>query len=331
MAELLLGVDAGNTKTVALVATSGGQVVGHGRAGCGDIYGAGSEAEALAALDAAILEALTIAGAERPDLLAGGFSLAGADWPEDYALLEAHLRARGFGRCITVVNDGLGPLRAGSPDGTGVAVVCGTGLAVGARGPAGATWHGSFWLETRGARRLGGSALRAAVRAELGIAPPTSLTHRLSAFHGVGTVEEALHLFTRRRDDGRPPIADLATLLFDEAAAGDPVAGEIVDRAGEEIAAYALVAARRVHLPDTPWPLVLAGGVFRHPSQLLARAIAAGVQREYPTARPVRPRLEPAAGALLLGFDTAGIVTTPEVMAAIAATLPPHDVFATGG
>src|SRR6185312_1179927 len=35
----VLGVDAGNTKTVALVARLDGTVVGAGRAGCGDIYG----------------------------------------------------------------------------------------------------------------------------------------------------------------------------------------------------------------------------------------------------------------------------------------------------
>jgi N-acetylglucosamine kinase-like BadF-type ATPase len=43
----LLGVDGGNTKTIALVARSDGAIVGAGRAGCSDVYGAASEEAAL--------------------------------------------------------------------------------------------------------------------------------------------------------------------------------------------------------------------------------------------------------------------------------------------
>ena len=39
-APLVLGVDAGNSKTVALVAGPDGEVLGAGRGGPGDIYGA---------------------------------------------------------------------------------------------------------------------------------------------------------------------------------------------------------------------------------------------------------------------------------------------------
>jgi len=43
LAHLVLGVDAGNTKTIALVARDNGEILGYGRSGCGDIYGATSE------------------------------------------------------------------------------------------------------------------------------------------------------------------------------------------------------------------------------------------------------------------------------------------------
>ena len=38
----VLGVDGGNTKTIALLALLDGTIVGSGRGGCGDIYAAGS-------------------------------------------------------------------------------------------------------------------------------------------------------------------------------------------------------------------------------------------------------------------------------------------------
>jgi len=135
--DLLLGVDAGNTKTLALVSRLDGTIVGSGRSGCGDIYGAASEEEAVAAIEDAACTALGAARARSSDLRAACFSLAGADWPEDIEFLTKAMRSRGLGREATIVNDALGALRAGSEDGTGVAVNCGTGLAVGAYGDGG--------------------------------------------------------------------------------------------------------------------------------------------------------------------------------------------------
>ena len=47
MTRLLLGVDGGRTKTVALVAEPGGAIVGAGRAGCADIHAAASAEPAI--------------------------------------------------------------------------------------------------------------------------------------------------------------------------------------------------------------------------------------------------------------------------------------------
>ena len=87
----------------------------------------------------------------------------------NYNLLSQNLQegGRGYGQRIVIVNDAMGALRAGSPDGTGVVVACGTGAAVGARHPDGRIWHSSFWQEVQGADELSLSALRAVYRAEL--------------------------------------------------------------------------------------------------------------------------------------------------------------------
>ncbi|HMO60320.1 MAG TPA: BadF/BadG/BcrA/BcrD ATPase family protein, partial [Roseiflexaceae bacterium] len=203
--DLILGVDGGNTKTLALVVRCDGTIVGAGRAGCGDIYGAVSPAAAIAEIEQAVEEALAAAGVVAADLVAGAFSLAGADWPEDFALLEAAMRRAGYGRTITVVNDAIGALYAGSPDGTGVAVACGTGAAIGARNAAGQIWHSSFWQEPQGAGELSSRALRAVYRAELGIDPPTMLTALILAAFAATSVEAVLHQLTAR-DMARPEV-----------------------------------------------------------------------------------------------------------------------------
>src|SRR5712691_2248936 len=146
MGNFLLGVDGGNTKCVALVARRDGTIVGAGRAGCSDIYAVDDPATALAEIDLAVSSALASAGASTDDVEAAGFSLAGADWPEDHDFLRDELSRRlpRVGH-LEVVNDALGALRAGASDGVGLAVVCGTGGCVGARSPDGRAWHSSWW------------------------------------------------------------------------------------------------------------------------------------------------------------------------------------------
>jgi len=60
--RIFLGVDAGNTKTLAVAATEDGAIIGSGRSGCGDIYGASTPEEALANIDGAVDVALESAG-----------------------------------------------------------------------------------------------------------------------------------------------------------------------------------------------------------------------------------------------------------------------------
>ena len=95
----MLGVDGGNTKTLAAVADEPGRTLGMGRAGAADIYNAPKPAVAVEAMAAAVEQALAAAGVPAGELAAAVFSLAGADWPEDFTLLEGTLpraaRARG--------------------------------------------------------------------------------------------------------------------------------------------------------------------------------------------------------------------------------------------
>ncbi len=157
----VLGLDAGNTKTIALIARADGQVVGSGRAGCGDIYNNPTPAHAFDTMLAATYAALAQAGLRLAEVGAVCGSLAGADWPEDYAFIRAGLAERGLarGEGLLIFNDALGALRAGAPQGVGVAVVCGTGAASGARAADGRYWHSSWWQEPQGAEQLGEKAL----------------------------------------------------------------------------------------------------------------------------------------------------------------------------
>lgn len=323
----MLGIDTGNTKTVALVATLQGEVKGYARRGCGDIYGT-ETSEALRAINEAGNEALHNAGVNTSHFAATVLSAAGADWPEDFALIAGSAKANGLGASPIVVNDAIGGLRAGSPDGTGVVVACGSGAAVGARSRDGRIWHGSFWQGVQGAGELAEKTLRAVYRAELGIAPATSLTDAVLHHFNTDSVEAVLHLLTALGQP-HPNTRSLSRVLMNVADAGDPVAQRIVIEQGHGLGDYALVAARKTGQMDSPFHLVLTGGVLRHTSPLLRNAIIARVQEDAPFAQPIRSEMEPAFGAVMLALEAARVVIDEGVRERLRTTAPPFAFFET--
>jgi N-acetylglucosamine kinase-like BadF-type ATPase len=335
--QYVLGVDGGNTKTIALVAALDGTILGAGRGGCGDIYNAepgtewpDSAAAAVANIEYAVLSALEAAQIKASDLLVGVFSMAGADWPEDFAYLQAAMEARGFGRTIFVQNDALGVLHAGSSDATGVSVVLGTGAGTGARGHDGRTWHSSTWQDqVGGSSHLGQKTLNAVYRSELGIEPPTTLTSRVLDFFYLNTVEEVLHHFTSREKRLTVRVDQLTPILLDEAHAGDSVAMRIVQEHGWALGNYALVAARRVGIEETAFTLVLAGGVFRHPSTLLADAIIERVRTTSPAVQPTLCRFEPIIGVLFTALEAAKVAVDDALLEKLVPTIPGPTLFST--
>lgn len=321
MTEFVLGVDGGNTKTVALVANTDGVIVGAGRGGCSDIYGASSFESAIAEIEAAVKAALP-EGASTSDIATAVFSLAGADWEEDKADLSVALGRLVPCAAVTVINDAIGALRAGTPDGVGVSVVVGTGGCVGAGGPDGRQWHSSWWALDTGAWAIGGDALRAVYGAELGIGPPTALSKAALDLFGGADVEDVLHAFTRRGGRDAWDSALLAPSVLRLALAGDEVALTIMRDHGSKLGAVARVAADKVGL-GAPFPLVLLGGVLRgEGSELLTREITACL----PGATPVRPAHEPVAGALLAALDRTGETYDP---GQVEATMPGPDLYVT--
>ena len=323
MGSLLLGADGGNTKTVAVVAGRDGSILGAGRSGNSDLYNAPSVDAALASIAAAAAQALSAAGATGADVDAACFSLAGADWAEDFELLRRELPARiGLAAEPLVVNDAVGAIRAGTPDGVGTAVVCGTYGVSSARNAAGEVFHLGFWPDSCGARPLGREALSAVWRADLGYGPATSLTRRALDTYAVPDPIALLHEYTRRGGPGPDAVDRLAPAVLDEADAGDEVAAAIVANQGRILGDQTQACAERVGLAGGEFPVVLAGGVFRHASRLLAETL----MQRIPGGRAVPAAHEPAVGALLFAFDRAGVKADE---ARLRATAPPAATYAT--
>ena len=309
--QLLLGVDGGNTKTIALVARTDGSIIGAGSAGCSDIFNAPSEADALFELDAAVNQALAAAGVGPQQIAHGTFGLAGADWPEDMVYLETHVRSRGYGKQVSVTNDAIPALRAGTDDGVGVVISYGTGLAAAARNASGQSWHSGFWAEPLGGGRMGHDALYQVLRAELQIDPATTLRAAVLAHFDRNDIATALRdMFGHDRPAlSERDYARLAPAVLECARTGDAAAVRIVNEHARKLSEYALAAARQVDLPPPGSTLVLNGGLFRDQTGTLMSALQRYLPHEGGFAT-TRLGEEPALGALLMALDDARIELT---------------------
>jgi N-acetylglucosamine kinase-like BadF-type ATPase len=83
-------------------------------------------------------------------------------------------------------------------------------------------------------------------------------------------------------------------------AAGDSMAAGLIEQAGQELALAARAVHRQIELGTEPFPVILAGGVFKAVPSLpepLTRHL------DLPAARPSLLAVEPACGAVALALD----------------------------
>ncbi len=328
--SLYLGIDAGNSKTLAVVADSTGRILGCARGGVGDIYAAGGSEPAVRVVAELVDEVLDRAGARRDHLRSAAFRLAGIDWPEDRRLwgdaLDEVLAPR---TRRTIKNDGFALLRCGSADGVGVAVSLGTGAAIAGRGESGEEFAVSWWFQDYlGAAGLGHDAIRAIMLAEIGLGPATDLHGALTDLYGAQDAESLLHLMTRRGSTfGHLELARASRAVVETAAAGDPVAESIVDEHVRRALDYIGVCARRVGLEvdGAGFTVTLGGSVLTAPASLLRSRLVAAAQVTHPAIRFGTERAVPVIGALLDAIAEGGTVIDSELHhRLLGAELPPN-------
>jgi N-acetylglucosamine kinase-like BadF-type ATPase len=306
-APLVLAIDGGNSKTDLALVRADGELLALVRGPLSSPHHLGL-AGALQVIDDLLLEALSDAGIENgvgavADV--GQLLLAGVDFPSEVEEMQKAAAARGFARKLTVGNDTLAVLRAGTEDGWGVAVVCGAGInCVGvapdrrqARFPA-LGWTTGDW---GGGYDVGLAATMAAARSEDGRGEKTTLERAVPAHFGLETpmqLAEAVH--AGRIEQRR--VIELAPVVFAEAER-DPEAAAIVDRLAEEVVTMIRVILERLELTQEPVPVALGGGLMQSGDERLIGAVKAGLARVAPAVSVHVTSSPPIVGAALLGLD----------------------------
>lgn len=294
----VLGIDAGGTKTICLLADGAGRIVSEAR-------GPGSNLQAVGELEVekVLHEVMERAIGDRPVLPAAiCLGMAGVDRTGDDAVINSIMRRIGYKARVLVTNDALIALVAGVGDQPGVVVIAGTGSIAYGRNAANEAARAGGWGYVLGDEGsgywIGRRALQAVVREADGRGPATALTPLVLAHFGASQPQELVHaIYSQVLKPSA--IAAVARAVERAADAGDALALAILETGARELAASAASVVHRLGLGGTSFTFVLAGGVLEAVPHLTA-GVEARLRELAPQSRIVRLDREPALGAVAL-------------------------------
>jgi N-acetylglucosamine kinase-like BadF-type ATPase len=306
----VLGIDAGATKTVCLLADEQGSVLGEGRGPGANLHVAG-ELEVEKVLHEVMEEAL---GDHVVAPAAICLGMAGVDREDEARIVRGIMRRIGFKARTVVVNDALIALVAGSGDAPGVVIIAGTGAIVYGRNGNGEAARAGGWGHMIGDEGsgywIGREALAAVMRAADGRGPATQLTSDILAHFGISDVSR-LPRIVYDREQPRMAVAALGPLVQRVSEHGDAVAARILERAAEELVLAAQSVTTRLEMRGDAFTFFLAGGIFRV-VPWLAADLSRRLVEVAPRARVERLDNEPATGAVRLALaEAAGGANVP--------------------
>ncbi len=311
--DLLLAVDGGGTKTLAVVADLQGQVLARGLGPGSNPYTVGFIQFTEAVREAVSSALRPVLGADTDGLggtsgriAAACFGMAGVDSTEDEVAVSAWVKRQEVAPSFLVVNDIELIMAGGTPDGWGVALISGTGSNCLGRARDGRIARVGGWGALMGDEgsgyALGAQALRVASQAFDGrTQAPALLEAALRHF----ALRDIPALMRRVHAPGTAPadIATLAPVVLELATAGDRPARAILDQAAEDLAAHVRTVMRRLGLEQPP--LALGGSLF---SGHLRDALLSRIDGEL---GPVCHVADPVLGAVTIARRLASPVAPP--------------------
>lgn len=314
---IFLGVDAGGSKTHALLVDETGRVLGRGLGGNGN-HQTAFEAAKLS-IDGACQQALSEAGITKEQVDFAYFGLAGADRERDYEILRPMITSLNYKRHAIACDTMIG-MRAGTNKAYGAVIISGTGFNAAARNPQGEELqYGGFGYVFGDGQGSGTDlaihAFRSAIRASEGREQHTLLSELVPQCLGYKTIQE---MYDDALENGKRPPHELSKVIFDAAAQGDAVAIRILQETGREHGNAVIALIRRLGMQRETFHVVLAGSVMsRGRSSHMVDAIEESIHAAAPNARTVRLTVDPVIGAVMSAMDNCGITIDASTDAAL--------------
>jgi N-acetylglucosamine kinase-like BadF-type ATPase len=294
----VVGVDGGGTKTQAVIMDVDQRVIGEGRAGPSNPLRVGI-ASAAGSVREAVDKACAMAKVRRSDLVAAEIGLAGAGRKELRARMREALATLGIAD-IEVVTDADIALYGATDGAPGIVVIAGTGsiccginargkrFIAGGWGPIAGDEGGGAWIARR--------ALRAIAHAADGRGPKTALTAAACSYFHAGTVEDlttAIYAPTITNER----LSGFGKDVVEAAKAKDPVAQQIINEGGAELALAVVAVIRNLQMEREQFQIASVGGVFAASGELMLGPLREAVKKVAPKAYFAPSRFPPAVAA----------------------------------
>jgi glucosamine kinase len=304
-AEIVVGVDAGGSKTRVIVATGQGETLGEivGPGAAMAPGNADSCADIIAALVTSALESAE-QGDMVPRVLYAGVAGTGRE-AEQMALQDA-LSRRELADEVVVETDAGIALADAFGDRSGVLLIAGTGSIAFGRSPAGLLarcggWGFAFGDEGGGAW-IGRRALSVVASAHDGREPETALTGAILTAAQVNEVEQLIPWAIAA---DREAISALAPSVLAMAMQDDVRANSIVDMAVEELVLHVRALARKLFTDDrAAFDVAMSGGLL-HRGSLLRKRLERRLRAAVPGATIHAEEVDGARGAVKLALRMA--------------------------
>ena len=299
------GVDGGATKTLALIGTANGKVLGRGVAGSSNYHNIG-KLPASKAIKTAVARAKKQVGIGKSRVGTAVIALAAVDSTEDFRVVRRFVRRANVAAKSVVIHDSVAALYAASRGNPVIIVNSGTGCFAAGVNQAGDYVRVGGWgylIDDKGsAFDIGMKAITMAFRMIDGRTPRTILPTLLKRRLGVKRFDQILDMIYANKLSVEE-IARLAPLVS-KAANDDKVCRRILNMAGASLAELAITAARRLKMTNRSFQLATVGGGFKSGRHLL-KPFASKIRDNCPHARFVDLRVEPAKGAYLIATKLA--------------------------
>jgi N-acetylglucosamine kinase-like BadF-type ATPase len=299
----VLGIDAGGTKTVCLLADESGTILSEARGPGANLHAAGE-----LAVEKVLHEVMERAIGDRNVMPAAiCLGIAGVDREDEAQVVRAMMRRIGYKSRVLVVNDALIALVAGARDAPAIVVIAGTGSIAYGRNGSGEAARAGGWGHMIGDEGsgywIGREALAAVMRGADGRGPETALASEILAHFNVSDVSR-LPRIVYDRDQPRMSVAALGPIVQRVAEQGDAVATRILERAADELVLAARSVTTRLEMRGDEFTFLLAGGVFRV-VPWLADELSRRLVEVAPRSQTEILTKEPAVGAVWLALSEA--------------------------
>lgn len=299
----VLGIDAGGTKTVCVLADERGTAIADARGPGANLHAAGE-----LAVEKVLHEVMEAAIGDRSIVPAAiCLGIAGVDREDESRTVRAIMRRIGSRSRVLVVNDALIALVAGAGDAAGIVVIAGTGAISYGRNASGEAARAGGWGHMVGDEGsgywIGRESVAAVMRAADGRGPATRLSEEILAHFKVSDVSR-LPRIVYDREEPRRQIAALGPIVQSVARGGDAVATRILEGAAEELVLGARSVASRLEMRGDAFTFLLAGGVFRV-VPWLAEELPRRLVEVAPRCQVRLLEQEPAMGAVWLALAEA--------------------------